>query len=484
MKKLVSLFLAVMMVLAMGSAMTATAEEPVNLVWWLFATAEAPEDQAEVEAAMNELSLAELGITCTYVYMTDDQISRAISTGEYFDICFTCDWYNDFQTNVSNGMFLDITDLIDEYCAEMKATMLDNIWSGAYINDRLYAIPHMKDYGIEVFWILDSNYFLEEKGLEVDQYISFEEIDEYAAMYKEDYPDRYPMYTDRGGLTSWTNFMDWIYEDALIALSYDAQGTEDETKVQFALEMPEFVERMYTIRSFYEKGYINPDAAVTETLGRPQKGVIQSGQGWFGAETVWANARQAPVYISRFDGPYLSTYSLRGAMTAVSATTPYAAEALQLINFMNTNEEYRTLARYGIEGKHYTRNEDGTVTRTEEGMQKYNPNTYTHGSYVVGPLEASPFPEVPTDTEQWQKTWAGYEDAITSAAIGFGFDYMTVEAQCMAISDIWQSYLYEIQTGTADLDVVLPEIIAQMEEAGIRDVVAEAQRQLDEFLGK
>ena len=278
--------------------------------------------------------------------------------------------------------------------------------------------------------------------------------------------------------------MDWIYEDALIALSYDAQGTEDETKVQFALEMPEFVERMYTIRSFYEKGYINPDAAVTETLGRPQKGVIQSGQGWFGAETVWANARQAPVYISRFDGPYLSTYSLRGAMTAVSATTPYAAEALQLINFMNTNEEYRTLARYGIEGKHYTRNEDGTVTRTEEGMQKYNPNTYTHGSYVVGPLEASPFPEVPTDTEQWQKTWAGYEDAITSAAIGFGFDYMTVEAQCMAISDIWQSYLYEIQTGTADLDVVLPEIIAQMEEAGIRDVVAEAQRQLDEFLGK
>lgn len=330
MKKLVSLLLAVMMVLAMGSAMTATAEEPVNLVWWLFATAEAPEDQAEVEAAMNELSLAELGITCTYVYMTDDQISRAISTGEYFDICFTCDWYNDFQTNVSNGMFLDITDLIDEYCAEMKATMLDNIWSGAYINDRLYAIPHMKDYGIEVFWILDSNYFLEEKGLEVDQYISFEEIDEYAAMYKEDYPDRYPMYTDRGGLTSWTNFMDWIYEDALIALSYDAQGTEDETKVQFALEMPEFVERMYTIRSFYEKGYINPDAAVTETLGRPQKGVIQSGQGWFGAETVWANARQAPVYISRFDGPYLSTYSLRGAMTAVSATTPYAAEALQL----------------------------------------------------------------------------------------------------------------------------------------------------------
>ena len=32
MKKLVSLLLAVMMVLAMGSAMTATAEEPVNLV--------------------------------------------------------------------------------------------------------------------------------------------------------------------------------------------------------------------------------------------------------------------------------------------------------------------------------------------------------------------------------------------------------------------------------------------------------------------
>lgn len=99
MKKILALALALMMALSL--APMALADEPVHLVWWMGCSAEAPIDWPEVEAALNEYSAEKIGVTCEFKYMTADQISRAMETGEYFDICFTCDWYNDYATNVA-----------------------------------------------------------------------------------------------------------------------------------------------------------------------------------------------------------------------------------------------------------------------------------------------------------------------------------------------------------------------------------------------
>jgi len=483
MKRLLTLLVAAVMLLSCVSF--AVAEEPVKLVWYMFCAAEAPLDWAEVEEQLNEISRREIGVEVEVKWMDANQVSRAMTTGEYFDITFTCDWYNDFATNALTGMFLDITDLVEEEASEMVESMLDNIWAGAYVNDRLYAIPHMKDYGLEIFWILDTEYFVNEKGLEKDHYISFAGIEPYLEMYKQDFPDDYPIKASRGGLTSWQNCLaDWISMEYLIGLDWAAQGTDDEATVMFGMEIPAFVERLTLIRSWYEKGYINPDAAVIESLNRVNQGFVQSGQGWFGADTVWSNARERASYQSRFDGTYLSTGSLRGSMTAISATTPYAKEAMRLINLMNTNEEYRTLARYGIEGKHYEVVEPGIVRKTSLGMTNMIAMAYTQGSYVVGPIEASPFESVPADPGMWAKVWAGYADAVTSAALGFTFDLTPVESQCLAMAAIWNDYRAELITGTSDPAEMIPLIIAEMEGVGMREVIAEAQAQLDVFLGR
>ncbi len=483
MKKLASLLLAVIMLATMASF--AVAEEPVNLVWWMGCTSQAPIDWPEVEAKLNEISMKEIGATCTFKYMTGEQVGLAMSSGEYFDISFTCNWWNDFATNVSLGMFLDITELAKEYAPKTLELTAENIMVGGYVGDKLYAIPHMKDYGMEVFWILDSDYYLTEKGLQKDPYISFEDIEPYMEMYKKDYPNNYPLMIAKGGVTSWMNCVgDWINQDYLLGLDWAAHGTEDELTVKTAFEIPAFVERIKTIHSWYEKGYINPDAAVVESMGRSVAGVIQSGQGWFGAETVWSNARKKASYIARYDGPFLNTDGLRGSMTAISATTPHAKEAMQLVELMNSNEEYRTLARYGIEGKHYEVVSDGIVQKTELGNSNFSLWAYTQGSYCVGPVEASAFPSVPADPEMWPKVWAGYQFAVTSPAIGFSFDVTPVESECFAIKAVWESYRAELITGTSDPDVVIPQIIAEMETAGLRTVIAEAQKQLDAYMGK
>lgn len=484
MKRLVALLLTVMMLVA--AAPIAMAEEPVNLVWWLFTTSDAPVDWPEVEEKLNEISKREIGVTCTFKYMTAEQINLANQSGEYFDIAFTCDWYNDFATNVSNGMFLEISDLVKEYGQEMSALMPSNIWVGGQVDGKLYAVPHVKDYGMEIFWILNSDYFTTEKGMEQDQYISFAGIEPYLEMYKKDHPDDYPMKLSKGGITSWMNCLaDWVSMEYYIGLDWDAVGTEDELTVKSALEIPAFVERVKTIHDWYEKGYINPDAAVTESMSRKIAGVVQSGQGWFGAETVWANACDKAVYISRYDGPFISTSSVRGSMTAISSFSKHPVEAMKLINLMNSNDEYRTVARYGIEGKHYEVVSDGIVQKTDLGNTNMSLNAYGQGSYVVGPVEASPFKAVPANPNQWTELVERYEkEAVTSSAMGFAFNIEPVKNQCLAMKSIWEQYIYEMQTGTSDPEVVIPELLEQLKAVGLDEVIAEAQSQLNAFMGK
>ncbi|MBR5224435.1 MAG: DUF3502 domain-containing protein [Clostridia bacterium] len=484
MKKLLAIVLALVMLLAMGIA---SAEEPVKLTWWLFTSGDGPVDWQEVEDKLNEISIEKIGVEIDYEYKNFDQINLAVQSGEYFDLAFTCGWYNDYATNLANGMFLDIAPYMD-LLADAKALTPDNLWAGVTQGDKIYGFPHVKDYGIEVFWILDSAFFRDELGMDLKSYeaqhIGFTEMGEYLAKYVELHPGEVPLKISKAGTTSWTNgIADWITFEYWLGLDWDEKGGENELKVKSALDIPKFVEYVTTLHDWYEKGYINADAAVTESMPRAVAGIAQSGQGWFGAETVWANACQNEIFISRFDGPYLTTDGLIGSITAVSSYSNYPEEAVKAINLMNSDPEYRTIARYGIEGKHYEVVSEGIVQRTDLGNTNMSLSAYGQGSYALGPVEASAFEAVPANPNQWTELVERYSaEAITSSALGFLPNIEPVADQCLAMKNIWEQYIYELQTGTSDPAEVLPQLREELEAVGLNEVIAEIQAQLDAFM--
>ena len=75
-----------------------------------------------------------------------------------------------------------------------------------------------------------------------------------------------------------------------------------------------------------------------------------------------------------------------------------------------------------------------------------------------------------------------YANALPSETSGFTFDSTGWESTITELSVIRDKYIKLLFSGTVDPDVEAPKCIAEMEAAGLRDLIAAAQQQLDAFI--
>jgi putative aldouronate transport system substrate-binding protein len=73
------------------------------------------------------------------------------------------------------------------------------------------------------------------------------------------------------------------------------------------------------------------------------------------------------------------------------------------------------------------------------------------------------------------------KSAKRSKALGFGFDPTPVKTEYAAVTNVVTQYKMPLETGSVDPDKVLPEFISKLKAAGIDKVIAEKQKQLDEW---
>jgi putative aldouronate transport system substrate-binding protein len=165
-----------------------------------------------------------------------------------------------------------------------------------------------------------------------------------------------------------------------------------------------------------------------------------------------------------------------GAM-AVNAASRNVEKALQMYDLLRNDKQIYLLYNYGIEGKEYTVNPDGTFSRPAG----YNQNTDSlDTNFWGGRMDA--FEPV------WDTWWAGRQDFIrhmNSIAkeypLGkFAFDNGKVSAEMSALGDICATYLPSIQFGkTGNPEKAVADFRAALRRAGFDKVKEEIQSQLD-----
>jgi putative aldouronate transport system substrate-binding protein len=89
------------------------------------------------------------------------------------------------------------------------------------------------------------------------------------------------------------------------------------------------------------------------------------------------------------------------------------------------------------------------------------------------------------DTEapdKWEKFRQFNEGATLSPGLGFVFDSTPVKSEVAAVVNIDRQYISALDTGSVDIDRVLPDYIQKLKTAGIEVIIKEKQRQFDQFI--
>lgn len=484
-KKLIPLLLALGLLCIWAAPVLA--QEPIRLTWVQGTGAQAPPDGEAVMEVLNGITRERLGVEVEILYMTDPQLALALAAGEVYDMYFTCDWYNDYVGGAYAGVFADITELLPALTPELYQTLPEALWTLAQVGGRLYGIPVKKDYCPEIRVILDRDFY-QSIGMDIPEDLAFEALGAYLSAYKEAHPEQYPLMLTQEP-TGIDGIFHYVHRGAMIGINYHLAGSEEATTIVSILEDEEILQRLACLRAWYEAGYINPDAATltSEALDSRQR-FVRFAQGWAGAGPLWAAQYGYPVATPRISGPYLSASGVRGALTAFSATLEgdpqRLAAALTYQAFVNTDPAYRDILRYGIEGLHFHYNEDGTVTRTPEGLEKYNVWGFAQGSYAISAVEASQAQGMAADPDTWEKVFAGYESAILTADRGFAFDPTGWEEELAALTKVRDKWFGILFTGSMPLAESVPQCLAEMRAAGLDQVIAGAQAQFDDFLAE
>lgn len=452
-------------------------KNPYEINWYMSGTPQ--DDVAEVEKEINAYIKDKINATVKINIMESsqyqEQMASMMQAGEYFDMCFTAEWqkYDDYA---ENGAFLALDGHMEKYMPKTYELSDKKALECAKVNGKIYALPVIKENTTCYGWIYRKD-IAEKYNIDMTKIKSFEELEPYLMMIKEKEPSiSYPIDWADSDATPSGGYLDYnILGGAVMALT-DANST----KVKNVLETEKYMEGCRLAHRFYNEGLVREDILVSssEMLSNMKNGKtfctlyqLKPGK----AQELFKDSEyefeQAPITEPK--KPVL--YGL-GAMTAVSATSKNPARVLRFIELLNTDEYLNNLVIYGIEGKHYEKQPDGRVKLLDNSKYSLSGNQW---------MVANVYLTYPTSIEEPDKNklLKEYDESgKVSNVTGFKFRTEPIQMELAACANVDKQYRNQLTFGAVDPDSIYEKYMSELKKAGIDEIKAEVQKQLDEFI--
>jgi putative aldouronate transport system substrate-binding protein len=189
-----------------------------------------------------------------------------------------------------------------------------------------------------------------------------------------------------------------------------------------------------------------------------------------------------PLMSWEMSKPFSITGHVANIMWCMSKNSENPEKAMEFLNFAFKSPEIENLLINGIEGKDYV------VIDKEKNVIDYPESVDpTHPAYMRLPWAWPNAPIVPgymkgENPDQWTILTNYNKSVHNSVAKGFVFNQENVQNELTATTNIVAKYDENLQAGSLDPSVALPKFISELKAAGVEKIVAEKQRQLDEYL--
>ncbi len=472
-KRCAALVLASIMAIGASGCQTKEDEGIVELTY--YAANNIQQDDAKVMEKVNEYLEEKIGVHVNWVNIPIAEFKKKTSmmfaTGEAFDVCFTAS-YMDFYENVRNGVYMPLDDLLQNEGKEIYEMTPDYYFDAATVDGSIYALPLNKDVGEQ--WVLSCKTSLLEKyNLSVDNVKSLEDMTPILQTIKDNEPTYTPILM-RGNNTCF-NFLPF---EEITGCKVGAFKTDNFDKVVNQYDTDEARAFFKLMREWYQKGFMRTDAATATSDSD-----IRGADTWFACHGGYLPYNELQyeslTHIMTLNTPHIKTGNVLGAGMAISANSKHPEKAMEFINIVNTDKYLRNLIGLGIENEHWVAVGEDQY-KLPEGATKKADTGYDAVEYTLGNRFLMRIKEgIPTD--MWEKFEEFNNNAVVYPTLGFMFDPSNVSTEIAAISDVYQKYAPSLMVGAVDPDEYLPQFLDALKTAGSEKVIAEMQRQYDEW---
>ena len=235
-----------------------------------------------------------------------------------------------------------------------------------------------------------------------------------------------------------------------------------------------------TVRSWYTKKYINPDAGLTtfdvnQVMNAGNFFVMPmplKGNNIKAAELMIASGN-AKLQLKEFYGmpKVINTSDAGGSMLAIPTTSVDPVTAMKFINLMHTDSTLVNMLLYGVPDKMWTVDPDGRVNIIDNSWISAMPGAWVLGDITIQKVSNK------EDPKKNQLLIDYAKDAFPEPSLGFRFVPDPVNAEMTAVQSVVDGSQRALLTGYVDPKTELPKFIKALKDAGLDKVLAEVQKQ-------
>ena len=505
MKKITALVLAVILMIGLltgcgsgNSTTTASATEkteteaPAKVVVESLYFDAVPRDLTKVEEAINAITVPAINVEVELYPLgfmdAATQVSLMITSGGGIDLV-VCAGRSDFLSLVNNNMLMDLSSLLENYGSDIKKNA-PNAIPGGYVGDKLYGIPSIEKYG-RTYGLIIRKDVVDSVGWTKTENLTMDDMSEFLEKAHAANPDINLIQLSGGG-NSVANFemmtpVDYLGADAACGGMIGIGKGQGESIVNiFATE--EYKAYVKKMREWYLAGYFNADAA---TQTESNQSFVTSGASagyWLQTELDMVATQSAGNGVEMIALNTRPQTLVTGDINNQTWSIPYNCKnpeaAMKLLNMMWGSEDLINTIYYGVEGLDYRYMDDnsGRITYLEGETAQTCGYHQWFGLYG-DTSQRLVWDSLPAD---FKAQLAAFNNNLTdenrSRYLGYAFNPDVVKTQYAAVNDVISTYRTSLECGVVDPDKILPEFLQKLEAAGISEIIAENQKELDNWI--
>ncbi len=443
-------------------------------------------DVAEVSKAVSEMSQEKIGVEVELVFFGAGEYAKKIpklmATNEKMDIAW--DSNDTFVSRVRDGAYYDISKDLDNYPG-LKDLFTEEFLGGVTIDGGIYGIPTLKEMANSWAVYIDKATLDKHPEIKTEDIKTIADIEPILAVLKSEGRLGFKI-SNTAGHVAFDRNEHFNGITGPFAISNDPNEKLTAKHIVNYYETKEFENYVRLLRSWYEKGYITSDILEngwtsynnTVTTDPSKQGVTYVCYSPLNEVSATKGSKIGEMIPIQITDAFIDSSSTRGSIMAIFNKSDNKQSSLKFLELLNTDKEFSKLVKYGIEGKHYTmeEDEDGVkkIQRVEGATSAYLNQNWRSGNMLLGNIEVGEPENKPEVFDKWNK------ESAVSVVLGFTPDVSNLEAEISACNAVVSGKVAAILTGAVDPDdpeFGIEAIKKEMKNAGSAKVVTELQKQ-------